>query len=419
MLFLYFGKRSMTYQIKAFENGIRIVHQEVSSTRLVHCGFILDIGSRDETEEQVGLAHFWEHMAFKGTQKRKAFHILNRLDSVGGELNAYTTKEKICFYATVLQQHWNKAADLLCDITFNSTFPPKQIEKERQVILEEMAMYRDSPDDALQDEFDSLLFPNHSLGYNILGTEDSVKSFTQKDFINFIAEHLDTSKMVFSVVGNISFKKAVNRLAPLLSNIPASRSAKKRVPSLTYEPKSNAFHKDISQANCALGKPALSIHDPRRYKLHLLNNILGGPSMNSRLNMALREKHGLVYSIESVYQAFTDTGFIGIYYGTEEKAAAKARKIVLKEIQRICTRKLGSMQLHMGKEQAIGQMAMAEENHAGLMLVYGKNLLDKGKIEPLEAIFSSIRSCTAEELLELANEIYDIDKFSFLTYLPK
>lgn len=141
--------------------------------------------------------------------------------------------------------------------------------------------------------------------------------------------------------------------------------------------------------------------------------------MNSRLNMALREKHGLVYSIESVYQAFTDTGFIGIYYGTEEKAAAKARKIVLKEIQRICTRKLGSMQLHMGKEQAIGQMAMAEENHAGLMLVYGKNLLDKGKIEPLEAIFSSIRSCTAEELLELANEIYDIDKFSFLTYLPK
>lgn len=419
MLFLYFGKRSMTYQIKAFENGIRIVHQEVSSTRLVHCGFILDIGSRDETEEQVGLAHFWEHMAFKGTQKRKAFHILNRLDSVGGELNAYTTKEKICFYATVLQQHWNKAADLLCDITFNSTFPPKQIEKERQVILEEMAMYRDSPDDALQDEFDSLLFPDHSLGYNILGTEDSVRSFTQEDFINFIAEHLDTSKMVFSVVGNISFKKAVNRLAPLLSNIPASRSAKKRVPSLTYVPKSNAFHKDISQANCALGKPALSIHDPRRYKLHLLNNILGGPSMNSRLNMALREKHGLVYSIESVYQAFTDTGFIGIYYGTEEKAAAKARKIVLKEIQRICTRKLGSMQLHMGKEQAIGQMAMAEENHAGLMLVYGKNLLDKGEIEPLEAIFSSIRSCTAEELLELANEIYDIDKFSFLTYLPK
>lgn len=419
MLFLFFGKRSMTYQIKAFENGIRVVHQEVTSTRLVHCGFILDIGSRDETEEQVGLAHFWEHMAFKGTKKRKAFHILNRLDSVGGELNAYTTKEKICFYATVLQQHWNKAADLLCDITFNSTFPPKQIEKERQVILEEMAMYRDSPDDALQDEFDSLLFPNHSLGYNILGTENSVKNFTQEDFINFIAQHMDTSRIVVSVVGNISFKKALKRLSPLLSNIPSSKSSVRRTPSLHYRPETIAFHKDITQANCALGKPAFSIDDPRRFKLHLLNNILGGPSMNSRLNMALREKHGLVYSIESVYQAFTDTGFIGIYYGTEEKAAEKARKIVLKEIHRICTKKLGSMQLHMGKEQAIGQMAMAEENYAGLMLVYGKTLLDKGKIERLEDIFSSIRSATAEELMELANEIYDVDKFSFLTYLPK
>ena len=409
----------MAYQIKAFENGIRIVHQEVTSTRLVHCGFILDIGSRDETENQVGLAHFWEHMAFKGTKKRKAFHILNRLDSVGGELNAYTTKEKICFYATVLQQHWNKAADLLCDITFNSTFPPKQIEKERQVILEEMAMYRDSPDDALQDEFDSLLFPNHSLGYNILGTEESVNSFKQQDFFDFINQQMDTSKIVVSVVGNISFKKTVNRLAPFLSNIPASKSLVKRIHSPQYKPVSGTIYKEITQANCAIGKTAPSIRDPRRFKLHLLNNILGGPSMNSRLNLALRENHGLVYSIESVYQAFTDTGFIGIYYGTEEKSAAKAKNIVLKEIKKICTKKLGSMQLHMGKEQAIGQMAMAEENYSGLMLVYGKNLLDKGRIEPLEAIFSSIRSCTAEELIELANEIYDADDFSFLTYLPK
>jgi predicted Zn-dependent peptidase len=409
----------MAYQIKAFENGIRIVHQEVTSTRLVHCGFILDIGSRDETENDVGLAHFWEHMAFKGTKKRKAFHILNRLDSVGGELNAYTTKEKICFYATVLQQHWNKAAELLCDITFNSTFPPKQIEKERQVILEEMAMYRDSPDDALQDEFDGVLFPNHSLGYNILGTEESVNSFEQKDFFDFIHQHMDTSKIVVSVVGNISFKKTVNRLAPFLSNIPASKSLVQRIPSPHYKPISSTIHKEITQANCAIGKPAISIRDPRRFKLHLLNNILGGPSMNSRLNLALRENHGLVYSIESVYQAFTDTGFIGIYYGTEEKSAAKARKIVLKEIEKIRTKKLGSRQLHMGKEQAIGQMAMAEENYSGLMLVYGKNLLDKGRIEPLETIFSSIRSCTAEELMDLANEIYDPDEFSFLTYLPK
>lgn len=409
----------MAYQIKELKNGIRIVHQEVNSTRLVHCGFVLDIGSRDELYSQQGLAHFWEHMAFKGTEKRKAFHIINRLDSVGGELNAYTTKEKICFYATVLRQHWDKAADLLCDITFHSIFPPKQIDKERQVILEEMAMYRDSPEDSLQDEFDALLFPDHSLGYNILGTEETVGSFSQEDFIQFIQKHMDTSRIVCSVVGNISFNKALKRIEPLLEAIPAKQSLAVRQSTNGYQPKTNIYYKELTQTHCAIGKPALSIKDDRRFQLYLLNNILGGPSMNSRLNMALREKHGLVYSIESIYQAFTDTGFIGIYYGTEEKTAAKAKRIVLREIKKIREKKLGTMQLHMGKEQTIGQMAMAEENYSGLMLVYGKSLLDKGRIESLEDIFSKIRSCTAEELQDLANEVYDDEKFSFLTYLPK
>lgn len=419
LLFLWIERGSMTYQIKELANGIRIVHQEVTSTRMVHCGFVLDIGSRDESNAQQGLAHFWEHMAFKGTKKRKAFHIINRLDSVGGELNAYTTKEKICFYATVLHQHWDKAAELLCDITFHSTFPARQIEKERQVILEEMAMYRDSPEDSLQDEFDALLFPDHSLGYNILGTEESVGNFSQGDFLEFVDKHLDTSRIVCSVVGNISFKKALRRLVPLLENIPAKQGQPRSNPTNGYQPKTNISYKEISQVHCAMGKPALSLTDERRFKLFLLNNILGGPSMNSRLNMALREKHGLAYSIESIYQAFTDTGFVGIYYGTEEKTAAKARRIVLREIRKIREKKLGTMQLHMGKEQTIGQMAMAEENYSGLMLVYGKSLLDKGLIEPLEDIFSKIRNCTAEDLLQLANEVYNDEYFSFLTYLPK
>lgn len=409
----------MSYQIKTLKNGIRIIHQEVTQTRLVHCGFVLDIGSRDEDQQQEGLAHFWEHMAFKGTKKRKAFHIINRLDSVGGELNAYTTKEKICFYASVLKQHWGKAAELLCDITFDSIFPPKQIERERQVILEEMAMYRDSPDDALQDEFDALLFPDHSLGNNILGTEDSVSSFTQKDFLEFIAMHLDTNKIVFSIVGNISFQRVLTKMTPFLENIPTLTSTSKRNSANGYQARAAIQYREITQAHCALGKPAPSIHDPNRFKLYLLNNLIGGPSMNSRLNMALREKHGLAYSIESIYQAFTDTGFIGIYYGTEENTAAKARKIVMKELQKIREKKLGTLQLHMAKEQAIGQMAMAEENYSGLMLVYGKNLLDKDRVEPLETIFGKIRASTAEELQDLAQEIYNEDQFSFLTYLPK
>ncbi|MEP0713315.1 MAG: pitrilysin family protein, partial [Algoriphagus sp.] len=227
----------MELNIKELSNGIRIVHQEVTHTRLVHCGFILDIGSRDESKEQEGLAHFWEHMAFKGTQKRKTFHILNRLESLGGELNAYTTKEKVCFYASTLKEHFGKAAELLFDITFNSTFPEKQIEKERQVILEEMAMYRDSPDDAIQDELDELVFENHALGRNILGTEQTVGSFTQQDFFDFISTRLDTSRLIFSVVGNIPFKKVLQGIEGPLSQIQPKRSLYVRSSFSNYTPK--------------------------------------------------------------------------------------------------------------------------------------------------------------------------------------
>jgi predicted Zn-dependent peptidase len=225
--------------IKIFKlsNGIRVVHQHLATTKIVHCGIILDIGSRDENPQNQGIAHFWEHMAFKGTKKRKAFHILNRLDSVGGELNAYTTKEKICFYSTVLKEHWKKATELLCDITFNSIFPPKQIEKERQVILEEMAMYRDSPDDSIQDEFDELLFPDHALGKNILGTEETVSRFQQQDFLDFIGSRMDTSKIVFSVVGNIGFDKILKQLGPFLESIPSMKSEHMRSGVSPYQAK--------------------------------------------------------------------------------------------------------------------------------------------------------------------------------------
>ncbi|NVK50529.1 MAG: insulinase family protein [Cyclobacteriaceae bacterium] len=406
------------HQVKELANGIRIVHQEVSHTRLVHCGFILNIGSRDETKEQEGLAHFWEHMAFKGTKKRKTFHILNRLESLGGELNAYTTKEKICFYASVLKDHYSKAAELLFDITFNSTFPNKEIEKERQVILEEMAMYRDSPDDSIQDELDALVFENHALGRNILGNEETVGRFTQQDFFDFIASRLDTSQIVFSVVGNISFSKAVRAIEGMLTEIPTKRTLYIRSGFKDYQAKTEQVKRDITQSLCGMGRPAYSLHDPKRYKLFLLNNILGGPSMNSRLNMALREKHGLVYSIESSYQPFSDIGFFGIFFGTEEKTLEKAKKIVRKELNRLQEKKLGTLQLHMAKEQAMGQMAMAEENYAALMLVFGKSLVDHGKIDPLERIFEQIRQTTAEELQEIANEVFDPAQITYLTYLP-
>jgi len=408
----------MHYNLKELPNGIRIVHQEVPHTRMVHCGFVLNIGSRDESKEEEGLAHFWEHMAFKGTKKRKAFHIINRLESLGGELNAYTTKEKICFYASVLHEHFGKASELLCDITFNSTFPKKQIEKERQVILEEMSMYRDSPDDSIQDDFDALVFEGHALGRNILGNEETVGRFGQEDFYDFVSTHLDTTQIVFSVVGNIPFKKVLQRVEGFLQSIPMKRSLYIRSGFSHYVPKEKTIEKEITQSHCAIGKPAYSLYDHRRFKLYLLNNILGGPSMNSRLNLALREKHGYVYSVESNYQAYSDTGFIGVYFGTEQNTAKKARRLVFKEMEKLRERKLGTMQLHMAKEQAIGQMAMAEENYAALMLVFGKNLLDKGKIDSLDTIFGQIRSTTAEDLLEIANEVFDPKQLSILTYMP-
>ncbi len=406
------------YQIKELSNGIRIVHQEVTHTRLVHCGFILNIGSRDETKEQEGLTHFWEHMAFKGTKKRKTFHILNRLESLGGELNAYTTKEKVCFYASILKDHYNKAAELLFDITFNSTFPQKQIEKERQVILEEMAMYRDSPDDSIMDELDELVFEHHALGRNILGTEETVGGFSQEDFFDFISTRLDTHQIVFSIVGNISFEKALKAIEGPLNEIQDKRSLYVRNGFHDYTPKVKVVSREVTQSLCAIGKPSYSLHDPKRFKLHLLNNILGGPSMNSRLNLSLRENHGYVYSIESSYQSFSDTGFFGIFFGTEEKTLKKAQNLVMKEMEKLRTKKLGVVQLQMSKDQTIGQMAMAEENYAALMLVYGKSLIDHGKIESLDSIFDRIRSTTAEELQEIAQETFNPEQLSFLTYIP-
>lgn len=409
----------MDLNIKELKNGIRIVHQEVTHTRLVHCGFILNIGSRDETKEQEGLAHFWEHMAFKGTKKRKTFHILNRLESLGGELNAYTTKEKVCFYASTLKEHYSKAADLLYDITFNSTFPQKQIEKERQVILEEMAMYRDSPEDSIQDELDELVFENHSLGRNILGNEETVGSFSHLDFIDFISTRLDTHQIIFSVVGNIPFSKVLKSIEGPLNEIQEKRSLYVRNGFHSYLPKTKIIEREISQSLCAIGRPAYSLHDPNRYKLFLLNNILGGPSMNSRLNLTLRERYGYVYNIESTYSPFSDTGFFGVYFGTEEKTLKKAQSLVMKEMATLQKKKLGKIQLQMAKEQAIGQMAMAEENYAGLMLVYGKSLLDHDKVDPLESIFAKIKNTTADELQEIANEIFNPENMSFLTYKPQ
>ena len=407
------------YDIYTLGNGIRVVHKEVKNTKIVHCGFVLNIGSRDEKDNQQGLAHFWEHMAFKGTSKRKAFHIINRLESVGGELNAYTTKEKICFYASVLDNYFEKALELLTDITFDSIFPEKQIEKERGVILEEMAMYHDAPEDAIQDEFDDVVFKGHPLGNNILGTAESVRSFQKQDFKQFINENINTGQLIFSVVGNISLKKVKRYTEKHLAPIPTYTATLNRTPFSHYKAGSLTNTRELTQSQCAIGRPAYRLKDGRRLPFFMLTNILGGPGLNSRLNMALREKHGFVYSIEANYSAYSDTGLFSIFFGTDPQQLERIIKIVLKELQKLKEKPLGSLQLHRAKEQLIGQLAMSEENNTSLMLMMGKSLLDLDRIPSLEGIFEKIKSTSAQQLQAIAEEMFDEKQLSYLTYIPK
>lgn len=409
----------MEYNLFTLANGIRVVHKQVTTTKITHCGYILDIGSRDEGPHQQGLAHFWEHMAFKGTHKRKAFHIINRLENVGGELNAYTTKEKICFYASIRDSYFENALELLTDITFDSIFPEKQIEKERSVILEEMSMYHDAPEDAIQDEFDSVVFKDHPLGVNILGTTDSVRSFTRDDFKSFINEHINTERIILSVVGNISLTKLKKLVSKHLLEVPRFTGSTTRIPFNSYMASNEQVNRATTQSHCAIGRPAYEITHPHRLRFFMLNNILGGPGMNSRLNLALREKHGYVYSIDSSFTSFTDTGLFAIFFGTEPKQLRRSVALVRKELGKLRDQPLGTLQLQRAKEQLKGQLAMAEENNLALMLMMGRSLLDINTIESLDMIFNQISTISSSDLQETARDMFDENLLSTLQFLPQ
>jgi predicted Zn-dependent peptidase len=410
---------TVDFEMMTLPNGIRVIHKQVHNSKIAHCGFILDIGSRDERPEQQGLAHFWEHMAFKGTKKRKAYHILNRIDSVGGELNAYTTKEKICFYASLLSAHFEKALDLLTDITFHSIFPENQIERERNVILEEMALYEDNPEDAIQDEFDQTLFPGHPLGYNILGTRSSIRTFHRSDFELFIRRNLRSEGLIFSSVSDLPAGKVFRQAERYLGQLGAYHGKTERGAAGPYVPKSRVVKKPITQCHCAIGRPGFALDDPKRLHLLFLTNLLGGPAMNSRLNLSLREQHGLVYNIEASYTPYSDTGLFGIYFGTEKRRLHRSVDLVLRELAKLRMKPLSSLQLHRAIEQFIGQMAMSEENNISLMLMMGKSMLDLDRIDSFETVVEQVRSIQSGELLDLAREFFKEDQLSFLYFIPR
>ncbi|WP_025762422.1 M16 family metallopeptidase [Dyadobacter tibetensis] len=407
------------YQVHTLPNGIRIAHKQVPYTQIAHCGIMLDIGSRDELPHQQGLVHFWEHMAFKGTGKRSSYHIINRLENVGGELNAYTTKEKICFHASVLDVHFDKALELLADITFNSVFPEKQLERERNVILEEMSMYIDSPEDAIQDDFDQLVFPEHALGNNILGTAETVNSFGREELIGFIDQNIDTEHIVVSSVSRLPFAKVVRIAEKYLRDIPSRRSNRLRVPPQIYTPSVQQRERPITQAQCAMGHPSYALSDAQRLPFFMLVNLLGGPGMNSRFNLSLREKYGFVYAIEANYTPYLDTGFLGFFFGTEARQLAKSISLIKKELKKVREVSLSTTQLHQTKVQLMGQLAMSEESNMNFMLMMAKSLLDTDKVDSLPEIFAEIEGITARQLQDIAQEMFNEDDFSYLTFLPE
>lgn len=405
-------------QTYILSNGITVVHRQVVHTEISHVGIMLDIGSRDENEVTQGLAHFWEHMAFKGTQKKNNLQIINRLEVIGGELNAYTTKEKICFHASILSPYYERALELLTDITFHSTFPEKELEKERSVILEEMAMYYDNPEDAIQDDFDEVLFPNHSLGFNILGTQESVTGFQSSDLRKFINAHLDTSRIVVSSIGKLSHQKIFQWAEKHLGNIAKKSNLKQRISPFSNAPLEKKIKRGLSQSQVAIGRQSYEILHPERLAFFMIINLLGGPGMNSLLNISVRERHGLVYNIDATFTSYMDSGYWAIYFGTEPNQVNKSLKLIFKEMGKLKEKTLSAHHLLKIKSQLKGQLAMAEEGNLNFMLMMAKSLLDREKIETLEEIFQQIDNISAEKIQQLANEMFQEDQLSRLIFEP-
>lgn len=403
------------YLTHTFPNGIRLIHQPDYSP-VAHLGVILNTGSRDETAQEHGIAHFIEHCIFKGTRKRKAYHILSRMEDVGGELNAYTTKEETALYATFLSEDFLRAAELLSDILFSSVFPEKELKREKEVIAEEINSYKDSPGELIFDDFDELVFDGHPIARNILGTFESVRSFGRDDIFRFIGNNYHTDQMVISSVGNIPFKKLVHLCDRYFGQAPARERQFLRERFSGYRPGERFAKKETFQTHCMVGNIAYDSNHPRRIVMILLNNLLGGQGMNSRLNLALREREGMAYNIESSYNSYSDTGLFSVYFGTDNENFEKALDVVFREFRLLTEKKLGTLQLSRAQKQLTGQLAIAGENHEELMLTIGKTFLFYNQVDPFPVVYKKIGAITAEQILEVANEILDPALMSRLVF---
>lgn len=396
-------------------NGLRIIHQP-SFSDVAYCGFAVDAGTRDELENEQGMAHFVEHLIFKGTQKRKAWHILNRMENVGGDLNAYTNKEETVIYSAFLTEHFGRAFELLADIVFHSTFPQREIEKETEVIIDEIQSYEDTPSELIFDDFEDLIFRGHPLGRNILVNPELLKTFHSEDAAAFTSRFYHPGNMVFFVWGNLYFKQIIRWAEKLLADVPAVTVDNRRTPPSLYTPEKLVVHKDTHQAHVMIGSRGYNAYDDKRTALYLLNNILGGPGMNSRLNVSLRERRGLVYNVESNLTSYTDTGVFCTYFGCDPDDVDTCMRLVMKELKNLRDTKMTSLQLAAAKKQLIGQIGVASDNNENNALGMAKTFLHYNKYESSEAVYQRIEQITPEILLEVANEMFAEDYLSTLIY---
>jgi predicted Zn-dependent peptidase len=407
----------MSYNFHTLPNGIRIVHKQ-SPNLVAHFGILINTGSRDEAEDEYGMAHFIEHSIFKGTRKRRAYHILSRLEDVGGEMNAYTTKEETCVHASFLGEYYKRTMELISDIVFQSTFPEGELQKEKEVVIEEINSYKDNPSEQIYDEFEEQVFANNPLAHGILGTEESLKGFGIAHIRNFMDHKYNTDHIVLSSVGNIPFVRLVKLAETYFGMVSSNSRVFSREKFSGYKPEAKQLQKNTYQAHCVIGAPAYGFDHENRLGLYLLNNMLGGPGMNSRLNLSLREKKGFTYNIESNYTPYSDTGIFNIYFGTDQNNLAKSIQLVKKELRDLKDKKLGTLQLSKAKKQLIGQQAIASENLEGYMLSMGKSMLVFNQVETLEEVNKKIEGITAGKIQDIANEIFEDKNLSMLIYNP-
>lgn len=414
--------------------GLRIICAP-SATDIAYCGIAVDAGTRDELTDENGMAHFCEHLTFKGTHRRRSWHILNRMECVGGDLNAYTGKEETIYYTAFLKEHFARAVDLLADIVLGSTYPQTEVGKEAEVVIDEIESYNDSPAELIFDEFENLVFNGHPLGRNILGSAERLRNFRSEDVRRFTDRLYRPDRMVLFVYGRIDpatvrreTEKALRRVAaslpaghPLRNDLSGkdgekTAAANTRTALPPYRPQERTVNKDTHQAHVMIGTRAYSARDPRHLSLYLLNNLLGGPGMNSRLNLSLRERRGLVYTVESNATAYTDTGIWCVYFGCDPKDVTRCRRLVLNELKRLAAAPLSRNALEAAKRQIKGQIGISYDNFESVALAMGKTFLHYHRTRDKQRLYQQIDALTAADLHQVAQELFHPEQLTTLIY---